>query len=69
MDFETLSQWLIDYAASYPEEYNQINIWRKPMMACAKADNRFLRLREIRPLQPAGVMNWQMAKRRTVGSV
>lgn len=47
MDFETLSQWFIDYAASYPEEYNQINIWRKPMMACAKADNRFLRLREI----------------------
>jgi len=47
MDFETLSQWLIDYAASYPEEYNQINIWPKPMMACAKADIRFLRLREI----------------------
>ena len=47
MDFDVLSQWLIDYVAAYPEKYNEIAIWREPIMACAPADGRFLRLKEI----------------------
>jgi epoxyqueuosine reductase len=47
MTFIDLSQWLIDFVAAYPEKYNQIAIWREPIMACAPADNRFQRLKEI----------------------
>ena len=47
MTFNDLSQWLSDYVAVYPQKYNQIPIWREPIMACAPADNRFLRLKEI----------------------
>jgi len=47
MTFNDLSQWLIDYVATYPEKYNQIAIWREPIMACAPTDDRFQRLKEI----------------------
>jgi epoxyqueuosine reductase QueG len=47
MTFEDLSRWLADYVASYPEKYGQIGIWRGPLMACAPADARFRRLKEI----------------------
>ena len=47
MTFADLSQWLIDFVASYPEKYHQIAIWREPIMACAPADDRFHRLKEI----------------------
>ncbi|HKJ64575.1 MAG TPA: hypothetical protein VJ969_04190, partial [Desulfopila sp.] len=47
MDYAYLSQWLVDYVAGYPAKYNQIDIWRPPLMACAPADQRFLRLKEI----------------------
>ncbi|MBC2735290.1 MAG: epoxyqueuosine reductase [Desulfobacteraceae bacterium] len=47
MTINDLSQWLVDYVAAYPEKYNQIAIWREPIMACAPADDRFLRLKEI----------------------
>jgi epoxyqueuosine reductase QueG len=47
MNFEDLSRWLIDYVAIYPEKYNQRAIWREPLMACAPADDRFQRLKEI----------------------
>lgn len=47
MTFADLSQWLIDFVAAYPEKYNQIAIWREPIMACAPADDRFHRLQEI----------------------
>jgi len=45
--FNVLSQWLVDFVATYPEKNNEIAIWRKPIMACAPADGRFLRLKEI----------------------
>ena len=47
MTFAALSQWLIDFVAAYPEKHNQIAIWREPIMACAPADDRFHRLKEI----------------------
>ncbi len=47
MIFNDLSQWIIDYTAAYPEKYNQINIWREPIIACAPNDERFNRLKEI----------------------
>ena len=47
MTFDDISQWLIDYVAAYPKKYNQIAIWREPIVACAPADDRFLRLKEI----------------------
>ena len=47
MTFTDLSQWLIDFVSAYPEKYNQIAIWREPIMACAPADERFQRLKEI----------------------
>lgn len=47
MIFNVLSQWLIDFVATYPKKYNEIAIWREPIMACAPADERFLRLKEI----------------------
>ena len=47
MTFDDLSKWLADFVAAYPERYNQIAIWREPIMACAPADDRFLRLKEI----------------------
>jgi epoxyqueuosine reductase QueG len=47
LTFDDLSQWLIDYVAAYPEKYGQIAIWREPIMACAPADGRFRRLKEI----------------------
>ena len=47
MTFNDLFQWLIDYVAAYPEKYNQIAIWREPIMACSPADDRFQRLKEI----------------------
>jgi len=47
MKFNDLSQWLIDYIHAYPEKANQIAIWREPLMACAPADDRFQRLKEI----------------------
>jgi hypothetical protein len=36
MTFDDLSQWPIDFAAVYPEKYNQIAIWRELSMACAR---------------------------------
>ncbi len=47
MNFNDLSEWLIEYATDYPEKYHQMAIWRKPIMACAPADERFQRLKEI----------------------
>ncbi|MEJ2098066.1 MAG: epoxyqueuosine reductase, partial [Deltaproteobacteria bacterium] len=47
MNFNDLSKLLIDYVAAYPDKYDQIAIWRKPIMACAPADQRFRRLKEI----------------------
>lgn len=47
LTFAGLSQWLINFVAAYPEKYDQIAIWRAPIMACARADNRFKRIREI----------------------
>lgn len=47
MNFNDLSEWLIDYVAAYPEKYNQNAIRREPIMACARADERFKRLKEI----------------------
>lgn len=47
MTFDDISQWLIDFVATYPEKYNQIAIWREPIMACAPVDERFHRLKEI----------------------
>ena len=47
MNFDDLSKWIIDYVASYPEKYDQIAIWREPIMACALADDRFQRIKEI----------------------
>ncbi|MDA3915655.1 MAG: epoxyqueuosine reductase [Deltaproteobacteria bacterium] len=47
MTFNDLSKWFIDYIAAYPEKYNQIDIWGEPVMACAPADIRFQRLKEI----------------------
>jgi epoxyqueuosine reductase QueG len=47
MTFDDLSKWLIDYVAEYPEKYNQIAIWREPIIACSPADGRFLRLKEM----------------------
>ena len=47
MIINDLSQWLVDYGATYPEKPDQIAIWRGPIMACAPADDRFLRLKEI----------------------
>ncbi len=47
MTFNDLSRWLTDYVAAYPETYSQITIWREPVMACAPADDRFRRLKEI----------------------
>ena len=37
MTFGDLSQWLIDYVAESPEKYNQIAIWREPIIACSPA--------------------------------
>ena len=47
MTFDELSQWLGDYVAAYPETHRQRAIWRAPIVACAPADERFLRLKEI----------------------
>jgi len=47
MTFDELWQWFCDYVAAYPEAYNQRAIWREPIMACAPADERFRRLKEI----------------------
>lgn len=47
MTYDDLSQWLIDYVAAYPAKYHQIPVWRAPIMACAPADDRFLRLKDI----------------------
>jgi epoxyqueuosine reductase QueG len=47
MTFNDLSQWLIHFIAAYPENYNQIAIWREAIMACAPADDRFQRLKDI----------------------
>ncbi len=47
MIFNDLSQWLIDHVAAYPQKHDQIAIWREPIMACAPADDRFRRLKEI----------------------
>lgn len=47
MTYNDLSQWLIDYGKAYPAEYNQVAIWRDPIMACAPADGRFRRSKEI----------------------
>lgn len=47
MMVDDLSRWLADYVAAYPQRYNQIAIWRTPIMACAPADDRFERLKVI----------------------
>lgn len=45
--FNIFFKWLADFVATYPKKYNEIAIWREPIMACAPADERFLRLKEI----------------------
>jgi len=47
MNFNDIFEWLISYVTAYPEKYNQIAIWREPIMACAPADDRFQRLKKI----------------------
>lgn len=47
MNFDDLSQWLVDFVTAYPVRHNQFAIWREPVMACAPVDDRFLRLKEI----------------------
>lgn len=47
MTFDDLHTWLIDYVAAYPREYNELAVWREPVMACAPADDRFQRLKKI----------------------
>jgi epoxyqueuosine reductase QueG len=47
MNFADLSQWLVNFVAAYPEKNNQIAIWRKPIIACSSADERFLFLKKI----------------------
>ena len=47
MTFDDLTKWLIDYVVAYPKKYNEIAIWREPVMACASADDHFQRLKEI----------------------
>lgn len=47
MNFNDIRQWLVDYVAAYPGANNQIDIWRKPIAACAPVDERFKRLQEI----------------------
>lgn len=47
MTLADLSRQLVDFVADYPRKYNQIAIWREPIMACAPADERFRRLKEI----------------------
>lgn len=47
MTFDDLAERLRDYVASYPEKHDQIAIWREPIMACARADDRFQRIKEI----------------------
>jgi epoxyqueuosine reductase QueG len=47
MIFNDLYHWLIDFTAKYPEQYQEIDIWGQPLMACSPADDRFRRLREI----------------------
>lgn len=47
MTFNDLSQWLVDDVKAYPAKNNQIAIWREPILACAAADGRFQRLKEI----------------------
>ena len=47
MTFDDLSQQLVDFVAAYPEKHGQIPVWGEPIMACAPADDRFRRLKEI----------------------
>ncbi len=47
MIFKDLYQWITDYVASYHEKYNQIAIWRKPLLISAVADSRFHSLKQI----------------------
>ncbi len=47
MNFNDICQRLTDYVSDYPTEHNQIAIWRSPLIACAPADDRFLRLKAI----------------------
>jgi epoxyqueuosine reductase QueG len=47
MTGDDLLRWLVDYVAAYPARYNQIAIWRDPLLACAPADDRFRRLKTI----------------------
>lgn len=47
MEITSLRQWLTDYVAGYPAKYNQIDIWRPPVMACASVDDRFQELKNI----------------------
>ncbi len=47
MTFADLQSWLTAYVATYPAQHGQIAIWQEPLMACAPADGRFERLKEI----------------------
>jgi epoxyqueuosine reductase QueG len=47
MTFNDLYQRLIHFVANYPAMYNQINIWREPIMTSSPADDRFRLLKEI----------------------
>ncbi len=47
MNIQDLSQWLVDFVAAYPPPNNMDRIWREPLIACAPADERFKRLKEI----------------------
>lgn len=47
MNIDDLSQWLTDFVARYPGVYNQVGYWQRPLMACASADERFERLKQM----------------------
>lgn len=45
--FNLISKWLAEFVTDYPKNNNQIAIWRKPITACAPADERFMLLKDI----------------------
>lgn len=47
MNIKNLSRWLVDFVVAYPGEHKVDAIWRKPLIACATADERFERLKDM----------------------
>ncbi len=47
MTFDELSKRFVDYVTDYPIRFDEIAIWRNPIMACAPADRRFMGLKEM----------------------